>query len=212
VKPARSGRLHWVETAETAPADGPTWVEAVRSWHGTTESDMPLVTYTWLAVVVAVACAAIGWLGIAGWMAAVVVAASLAAHVAGNAIGTKLREATDRDLAARRRSRSTARIPMPRPTPTTLETTRSLGRLVPVSATIGAACGALAGSLSLALLTEASVAGALLGGVSSGVIGGLFGFLLASFVEIVRTSLREAIAAEERRAPPPRPVASPPRR
>jgi len=96
--------------------------------------------------------------------------------------------------------------------PTTLETTRSLGRVVPVSATIGAGCGALAGSLSLALLTQASVAGALLGGVSSGVIGGLFGFLLASFVEIVRTSLREAIAAEENRGPPRRPVASRPRR
>jgi hypothetical protein len=35
--------------------------------------------------------------------------------------------------------------------------------------------------------------------VSSAVIGGLFGFLLASFVEIVRTSIREAIAAEERK-------------
>jgi hypothetical protein len=30
------------------------------------------------------------------------------------------------------------------------------------------------------------------------VIGGLLGFLLASFVEIVRTSVREAIAAERR--------------
>lgn len=173
---------------------------------------MPLVTYTWLAVVVALACAAIGWLGIAGWMATVVVAASLAAHVAGNALGTKLREATDRDLAARRHSRSAERIPMPRQAPTELETSRSLGRLVPISATIGAACGALAGCLSLALLTNASVAGALLGGVSSGVIGGLFGFLLASFLEIVRTSLREAIAAEEHRAAPRRPVASRPRR
>ena len=173
---------------------------------------MPLVTYTWLAVVVALACAAIGWLGIAGWMATVVVAASLAAHVAGNALGTKLREATDRDLAARRHNRRAERISMPRQLPTTLETSRSLGRLVPISATIGAACGALAGCLSLALLTNASVAGALLGGVSSGVIGGLFGFLLASFVEIVRTSLREAIAAEEQQVPPRRPVASHPRR
>jgi hypothetical protein len=101
---------------------------------------------------------------------------------------------------------------MPRQVPTTLETSRSLGRLVPISATIGAACGALAGCLSLVLLTNASVAGALLGGVSSGVIGGLFGFLLASFVEIVRTSLREAIAAEEQQVPPRRPVASHPRR
>lgn len=159
---------------------------------------MPLVTYTWLAVVVALACAAIGWLGIAGWMGAVVIAASLAAHVAGNAIGTKLREATDRDLATRRRPPRQGEIAMSPQAPTYLETTSSLGRLVPVSATIGAACGGLAGSLSLALLTSASLAGAVLGGVSSAVIGGLFGFLVASFVEIVRTSLREAIAAEER--------------
>ena len=52
---------------------------------------MRLVTYSWLVVLVAVACAAITWLGIAGWLAAVVVLASLAAHVAGNALGTKMR-------------------------------------------------------------------------------------------------------------------------
>lgn len=171
---------------------------------------MPLVTYTALAVVVALACAAIGWLGIAGWLATVVVAASLAAHVAGNALGTRLREATDRDLAARRRVNGEP-PPMPPPKPTFLETTTSLGRLVPVSATIGAACGGLAGSVSLALLTNASLAGALLGGISSGVIGALFGFLLASFVEIVRTSLREAIAAENRPPFPPRPAPPRPR-
>jgi hypothetical protein len=34
--------------------------------------------------------------------------------------------------------------------------------------------------------------------VSSAVIGAILGFLGASFVEIVRTSLREAIAAERR--------------
>ena len=98
---------------------------------------------------------------------------------------------------------------MPPPKPTFLETTTSLGRLVPVSATIGAACGGLAGSVSLALLTNASLAGALLGGISSGVIGALFGFLLASFVEIVRTSLREAIAAEDRTSPRPAPSIPP---
>jgi outer membrane lipoprotein SlyB len=46
------------------------------------------------------------------------------------------------------------------------------------------------------MLTSASLAGAVLGGISSAVIGGLFGFLAASFIEIIRTSLREAIAAE----------------
>ena len=55
-------------------------------------------TFTWLAVVIGVACAAIEWLGIAGWIAAAVLAASVAMHVIGNALGTRLREAADRDL------------------------------------------------------------------------------------------------------------------
>ncbi len=156
---------------------------------------MRLVTYTWLAVVLAVACAAISWLGLAGWMAAVVVLASLAAHVAGNALGTRMREATDRDLAQSGGLRVWADA-MPAAKPTHLERTGSLGRLVPVSAGIGAVCGAGIGSAALLALTDCSWAGATLGGVSSAVIGGLFGFLLASFVEILRTSLREAIAAE----------------
>jgi len=160
-----------------------------------------LVTYSWLVVVLAVACAAIDWLGIAGWMAAAVVLASLAAHVAGNALGTRMREATDRDLA--RRTRPRAPEPVPAAGPSHLERTGGLGRLVPVSAGIGAACGAAAGTAALVTLTSCSWAGAALGGVSSAVIGGLFGFLGASFVEILRTSLREAIAAE-RAAPPPR--------
>jgi hypothetical protein len=35
-----------------------------------------------------------------------------------------------------------------------------------------------------------------LGGVSSAVLGGIFGFLISSFVEILRTSVREALEAE----------------
>jgi hypothetical protein len=46
------------------------------------------------------------------------------------------------------------------------------------------------------MLTSCSTAGAVLGGGSAAVIGGLAGFLAASFVDIVRRSLREAIAAE----------------
>lgn len=167
---------------------------------------MPLVTYSWLAVALAIACAAIGWLGIAGWMATVVVAASVAAHVAGNALGTKLRAATDRRLATRRRGR--AGLPFAPAPPVVLGARAPLGRLVPVSAGIGAVCGGTAGAAALALLTSATLPGAILGGVSSAVVGGLFGFLLASFVEIVRTSLREAIAAEDRHAPPPRSLGS----
>lgn len=154
------------------------------------------VTYSWMAVVLAVACAAIGWLGLPGWIAAAVVAASVAMHVAGNAIGTRLRATTDRDLSRVALRHSAAPV-LPAPSrPSLLEQRESLGRLVPVSAAIGAACGGVSGATALATLTSSSLAGAALGGVSSAVIGALLGFLGASFVEIVRTSLREAVAAE----------------
>lgn len=163
---------------------------------------MRLVTYSWLAVVLAVACAAIHWLGLAGWMATAVLLASIAMHVAGNAIGTRLREATDHDLA-RRRTNDPTPIPLPvsGSGPTHLERHSSLGRLVPVSAGIGAACGGTAGTVALLSLTSTSPAGAVLGGGSSAVLGGLFGFLIASFVQIVRTSLRESLAAERASQP-----------
>jgi hypothetical protein len=155
-------------------------------------------TYSWLAVVVAVACAAIGWLGIAGWLAVVVAAACVGMHVAGNAIGTRLREATDDDLRRGRRRPAGPRG-LPAAAPSLLERRTDMGRLARVSAGIGAACGGLAGTAALLLMTASSPAGAALGGVSSAVIGGLLGFLGASFFEVVRTSLREAIAAERGR-------------
>lgn len=157
------------------------------------------VTYSWLAVVIGIACAATGWLGIAGWFAVAVLAASVAMHVAGNAIGTRLREAADRDL--RRFSRGPHDQPaLPQPRAHRLGQRGSLGLLVPVSAGIGAICGGAAGTTALVALTPSTAAGAALGGTSAAVIGGLLGFLGASFVEILRASLREAITAERRPA------------
>ena len=86
--------------------------------------------------------------------------------------------------------------------PSRLERRTSLGSLVPISVTIGACCGGVAGAVALRALAASSLAGAMLGGVSSAVIGGLAGFLGASFVEIVRTSVREAIDAERQAAAP----------
>jgi hypothetical protein len=158
------------------------------------------VTYSWLAVVLGVACAAIGWLGLAGWIAVVVCGVSVAGHVAGNAIGMRLREAADRDLARTGGRGGAGRaavrtLPPPRP-PAQLQKRSSLGRLLPVSAAIGGVCGGVIGAVALLQMTSSSLAGAVLGGVSSAVVGGLAGFLGASFIEIVRSSLREAIAAE----------------
>lgn len=156
---------------------------------------MKLSTYSWLAVLVAVAVAAIGWLGLAGWMAVLVVLASIGMHVAGNAIGTRLRDDTDRGLEARG-PMPFFRSDVPEHAPTRLERSESLGRLVPVSAAIGGVAGGAIGGGALAFVVESSIAGAVLGGISSAVIGGLLGFLLAGFVEIIRTSIADAIAAE----------------
>ena len=156
---------------------------------------MRLTTYCWIAVALGVACAAISWLGVAGWIAVMVVAASIAAHVAGNALGTRLREGADRQLE---RVPRPLEVPLPPHLPAHLQQRTGVGQVVPVSVGIGAVCGGLAGSYGLLVFAAASPAGAVLGGVSSAVIGGLGGFLGASFVEIVRTSVREAIAAERR--------------
>lgn len=161
---------------------------------------MRLVTYSWLAVVLAVASAAIGWLGIAGWMAAAVLVASVGMHVAGNAIGTRLRDDTDRDLD-RLGVRPGAMVDVPVARPGHLQRTTQLGLLIPVSAGIGGLCGGAIGAGCLLMLTSCSPAGAVIGGTSAAVIGGLAGFLGASFVDIVRNSLREAIAAERATAP-----------
>jgi hypothetical protein len=154
---------------------------------------MRFSTYAGIAVALGVACAAIGWLGLAGWLAVAVVLASIAMHVAGNAIGTSLRDAADQRLERVPQQALTA---VPRAAPSHLERHTRLGRLVPVSAGIGAACGGVVGAAALVAFAAASLPGAVLGGLSSAVLGGLFGFLVASFVEIIRTSLREALAAE----------------
>jgi len=158
------------------------------------------VTYSWLVVVLGVACAAIGWLGIAGWIAVAVALASVGMHVAGNALGTRLREATDRDLA-RLAGTFPPAPPLPRVSPTLLERRSDLGRLTIVSGILGAVCGGVIGAVALRLLVSASVAGTLLGGLSSAVVGGFVGFLAASFVAIVRSGLKEAIAAERHGLP-----------
>ena len=172
---------------------------------------MKLSTYSWLAVAVAVSVASIGWLGLAGWMAVLVLLASIGMHVAGNAIGTRLRDDTDRELEARHRG-PVFRAVVPEHAPTRLERSESLGRLVPVSAAIGGVAGGVIGGGALAFVVKSSAAGAVLGGVSSAVIGGLAGFLLAGFVEIIRSSIADAIAAERSAAGGREPagIASPP--
>lgn len=155
---------------------------------------MNLRTFSWITVVVGVTVAAVSWFGIAGTLAVVVGVACIAAHVAGNAIGTSIRDATDRE----RGDHPIGPVTIPeRQPPTLLERGESLGRLVPVSAGIGGLIGGLIGTFCLLVFVGSSLPGAALGGISSAVIGGIGGFLIASFVDVIRSAFREADAAEQ---------------
>ncbi len=157
---------------------------------------MRLQTFFWLATALAVAFSAMNWLGLAGWLATLVIFGSLAMHIAGNAIGTRMREATDRDLS--RTHQRTSVINVPAPSPSHLERHSRTGWLLPISVSIGGLIGGISGAIALYLMTSSSFAGTLLGGLSSAVLGGIFGFLIASFVDILRTSLRESLDAERK--------------
>ena len=157
---------------------------------------MRLHTFFWLATALAVAFSAINWLGLAGWLATLVIFGSLAMHIAGNAIGTRMREATDRDLS--RTQKGTSVIDVPVQCPSHLERHSRTGWLLPISVSIGGLIGGASGAIALSLMTSSSFAGTLLGGLSSAVLGGIFGFLIASFVDILRTSVRESLDAERR--------------
>ena len=157
---------------------------------------MRLHTFFWLATALAVAFSAINWLGLAGWLATLIIFGSLAMHVAGNAIGTRMREATDRDLS--RTQKGTSVIDVPVQCPSHLERHSRTGWLLPISVSIGGLIGGASGAIALSLMTSSSFAGTLLGGLSSAVLGGIFGFLIASFVDILRTSVRESLDAERR--------------
>ena len=157
---------------------------------------MRLHTFFWLATALAVAFSAINWLGLAGWLATLIIFGSLAMHVAGNAIGTRMREATDRDLS--RTQKGTSVIDVPVQCPSHLERHSRTGWLLPISVSIGGLIGGASGAIALSLMTSSSFAGTLLGGLSSAVLGGIFGFLIASFVDILRTSIRESLDAERR--------------
>lgn len=144
---------------------------------------------------IAIGLAALEWIGLAGWLAAVVLLASVGMHVAGNSIGTRLRQSTDDRLKAGSREDQQVQ-PLPLAMPSILERRLRLGKLIPISAGIGGVCGGISGTLALAMFTTSSTAGTLLGGASSAVIGAIASFLLTSFIDTIRSSVREAIAAE----------------
>lgn len=166
-----------------------------------------LIAMTALACLLAVMTAIGSW-----WsMAVLLVLALVSAHVAGNALGTKLR-----NHSARRRvvpSSEPARRAVPRrdiASPQRLTQRTRLHWMTLVMSGGGALAGGYFGGSALAAnYPEATTAAVMLGVVSSGVLGALAGFTASSFLEVVRQALSEAHAASDTHKP--RAVRRPPK-
>ncbi len=123
-----------------------------------------------------------GWWGL---LFAMLMLALVAAHVVGNALGTKLRDNVSQELNPDLRRRRVRLPPVSREHPSRrLHEHTPLGRLILVISAGGALMGGILGGLSLAAWTRASVAGWIVGATSSAVLGAFFGFLLASFLDM----------------------------
>jgi ABC-type antimicrobial peptide transport system permease subunit len=120
------------------------------------------------------------------------------AHVAGNSLGTTLRDQATRHAAEERRERLlTNPIVAARheaPAPSQLTKSSRLNRVTLVMTAGGAiAGGALGGTLSADLYPEAGIAALVLGVVSAAVLGGFVGFTVSAFVSVARAALGEAL-------------------
>ncbi len=123
-----------------------------------------------------------GWWGL---LFAMLLLALVAAHVVGNALGTKLRDEVSRELNPDIRRRRIRVPPISREHHSRrLHEHTPLGRLILVISVGGAVMGGILGGLSLAAWTRASVPGWIVGTISSAVLGAFFGFLLASFLDM----------------------------
>jgi hypothetical protein len=115
-------------------------------------------------------------------------------HVAGNAIGTSLRDEASRNTETGEKS------PLPAAaaarqianSPSRLGERTPLGWPVFVLTALGAALGGSLSSLAYAYWTDVNAAGLVVGAVSSAILGGFFGFLSSSFLKMVFRAWRQA--------------------
>ncbi len=120
------------------------------------------------------------------------------AHVAGNSLGTTLRDQATRHAADERRERLLANpIALARPeapVPGQLTKSSRLNRVTLLMTAGGAIVGgAFGGTLSARLYPEAGIAALVLGVVSAAVLGGFVGFTVSAFISVARAALGEAL-------------------
>jgi uncharacterized membrane protein YeaQ/YmgE (transglycosylase-associated protein family) len=114
-------------------------------------------------------------------------------HVAGNAIGTSLRQEANRELAAKCPQPVAPARERVATSPSRLRERTPLGWMVLLLTGIGAALGGSLGSLAYAYWTDVNTAGLIVGSISAAILGGFFGFLASSFSKIIFRAWRQAL-------------------
>ena len=122
----------------------------------------------------------------------ILLALSVFAHVAGNAIGTKLRDSRSTSIAPQGTTRKAEEHHYAKTTE--LSQHQPLGLIMRIVTGISALAGAIGGGWFLASMAgeKATVANITLATLSCGVLGGLFGFWLSSFLQIAISAIWEA--------------------
>ncbi|MBC8351350.1 MAG: hypothetical protein H8E66_05155 [Planctomycetes bacterium] len=140
--------------------------------------------------------AAMSYVGTYATLLLILFALTIAAHVAGNAIGTQLRETGSRpqtlepDAPGRKRGpiASTDFAPTSQ-----LHHRSALGKPILVTTTIGSIAGAVLGGSGLAMLMEdRTLLAIMLGVIASAVLGGIWTFGASSFLQVASGALRQA--------------------
>jgi hypothetical protein len=124
-------------------------------------------------------------------------------HVAGNAIGSALRDESTRESADERmrverppehkKTPAIARHLQTATLPGRLRERAPLGRLIIVLTALGAIAGGSLGSLAYAYWTDAGTVALVVGSISAAVLGGFFGFAASSFLTMVLGAWRQAL-------------------
>jgi len=158
-----------------------------------------------LLLVVAALCllfAFLGWVGATWSIALVTLLILLVGHVLGNALGTRLRDASTASLRGEHNALQSAPLISPprpsavRPAPTShLHSTTRLGRHIHLCVIVGVATGGSAGVLVLAAVywPDITLAALALGGLSAAVLGGWAALLGSAFWCSTRRAWREAV-------------------
>ena len=158
-----------------------------------------LSTLLYAVALMAVLCALVSYFGLHSALVLVLFALAVAAHIAGNALGTQLRANGDRPLSGKDGKPATRSI---RRSPTAdefapateLRDRRSLGRPIVIATISGGVLTATTGGILLmTILDRAPTLTALIGGtVACGALGAIWTFVAFSFVQVAWSAIRQA--------------------